>query len=89
MLGSRKPLPLGQILDDPGGCGFDMCFGGHHANIPTWKSGCVVSVYSCPGSKNGNASHTVRETTRFCDQPLLLSPPYFPGTGNKLLPRVQ
>jgi len=46
-----------------------MRFGGHRANIPKWKSGCVVCLYSCPGSKVGNARYTVRdwvkETTRF------------------------
>lgn len=46
-----------------------MKFGGHQANIPEWKSGCVVCLYSCPGSKVGNARYTVRdfvdEATRF------------------------
>ncbi|HEV2856217.1 MAG TPA: YdjY domain-containing protein [Thermoanaerobaculia bacterium] len=62
-------LRLDQILEDPGGRGFDMRFGGHRANIPKWKSGCVVCLYSCPGSKIGNARYTVRDyvegTTRF------------------------
>jgi hypothetical protein len=67
--GRPEPLTLGQILEDPGGRGFDMRFGGHRANIPKWKSGCVVCLYSCPGSKVGNARYTVRDwvkgTTRF------------------------
>jgi len=62
-------VTLDQILEDPGGRGFDMRFGGHRANIPKWKSGCIVCLYSCPGSKVGNARYTVRdwekETTRF------------------------
>jgi hypothetical protein len=62
-------LTLDQILDDPGGKGFDMRFGGHRANIPKWKSGCIVCLYSCPGSKVGNARYTVRDweqgTTKF------------------------
>jgi len=62
-------VPLDQILEDPGGRGFDMRFGGHRANIPRWKSGCIVCLYSCPGSKVGNARYTVRDwvkgTTRF------------------------
>jgi hypothetical protein len=65
----KKPLTLAEILEDPGGRGFDMRFGGHRANIPKWKSGCVVCLYSCPGSKVGNARYTVRDymkgTTRF------------------------
>jgi hypothetical protein len=67
--GRAAPLTLAQILEDPGGRGFDMRFGGHRANIPRWKSGCVVCLYSCPGSKIGNARYTVRDyvegTTRF------------------------
>ena len=46
-----------------------MRFGGHRANVPEWHSGCVVCLYSCPGSKVGNATYTVRDwvegTTRF------------------------
>ncbi len=67
--GRPAPLTLDQILEDPGGRGFDMRFGGHRANIPKWKSGCIVCLYSCPGSKVGNARYTVRDwvkgTTRF------------------------
>jgi hypothetical protein len=67
--GRPAPLTLDQILEDPGGRGFDMRFGGHRANIPKWKSGCIVCLYSCPGSKVGNARYTVRDwekgATRF------------------------
>ncbi|MEA2603606.1 MAG: hypothetical protein QOF89_4598 [Acidobacteriota bacterium] len=69
-------LTLGQILQDPGGRGFDMRFGGHRANIPKWKSGCIVCLYSCPGSKVGNARYTVRdwvnERTKFRVKPGVL-----------------
>lgn len=45
-------------------------------NIPRWKSGCVVCLYSCPGSKVGNARYTVRDyekgTTRFRVRPGVL-----------------
>jgi hypothetical protein len=54
-------LQLDDFLLDPGGRGFDMRFGGHRDNIPEWRSGCVVCLYSCPGSKVGNASYTVRD----------------------------
>jgi hypothetical protein len=74
--GRAKPLTLPEILEDPGGRGFDMRFGGHRANIPKWKSGCVVCLYSCPGSKIGNARYTVRdyekEATRFRVKPGVL-----------------
>ena len=76
MPGRKEALRLDQILEDPGGRGFDMRFGGHRANIPKWKSGCVVCLYSCPGSKIGNARYTVRdyekETTRFRVRPGVL-----------------
>jgi len=62
-------LRLDQIVDDAMGAGFEMRFGGHRANIPAWRSGCVVCLYSCPGGKIGNARYTVRDfakqTTRF------------------------
>ncbi len=74
--GSRKLLTLDQILLDPGKRGFEMRFGGHRANIPHWHSGCIVCLYSCPGSKIGNARYTVRdyvgETTRFRVRPGVL-----------------
>lgn len=76
--GYRVPLTLEQILEDPGGRGFDMRLGGHRENIPKWKSGCIVCLYSCPGSKIGNARYTVRdyekETTRFRVRPGVLPP---------------
>ncbi len=74
--GRSEPLTMDDILEDPGGKGFDMRFGGHRDNIPEWKSGCVVCLYSCPGSKVGNASYTVRDfvngTTRFRLRPGVL-----------------
>lgn len=74
--GRKAPLTLEEILEDPGKRGFDMRFGGHRENIPKWKSGCVVCLYSCPGSKVGNARYTVRdyekEATRFRVKPGVL-----------------
>ncbi len=76
--GRQRPLTLEDILLDPGGRGFDMRFGGHRANIAEWLSGCVVCLYSCPGSKVGNAAYTVRdhvdEATRFSVRPNVLPP---------------
>ena len=62
--GRAEPLALSDILDDPGAKGFLMRFGGHRKNIPSWRSGCVVCLYSCPGSKVGNAAYTLRDWTR-------------------------
>jgi hypothetical protein len=76
--GRKKPLGLAEVLEDPGRRGFAMRFGGHRANVPEWHSGCVVCLYSCPGSKVGNAAYTVREwvegATRFRVRPGVLPP---------------
>ena len=61
VLADGTVLALTDLLTDAGGRGFDMRFGGHRENIPEWHSGCVVCLYSCPGSKVGNASYTVRD----------------------------
>lgn len=74
--GNESALELDDFLVDPAGRGFDMRFGGHRENIPAWHSGCVVCLYSCPGSKVGNAAYTVRDfaagTTHFGVQPGVL-----------------
>ena len=86
--GSTEPLALGDILDDSGGRGFEMRFGGHRDNIPEWHSGCVVCLYSCPGSKVGNASYTVRDfvlgTTHFS-----LRPDTLPTDGTEVIIRLR
>ncbi|HXU29535.1 MAG TPA: YdjY domain-containing protein [Thermoanaerobaculia bacterium] len=67
--GAKKPLGIGDLLTDPGGRGFDMRFGGHEGNIHLSHSGCLICLYSCPGSKIGNRAYTVRDyakkTTEF------------------------
>jgi len=78
-LPSRADLvPLASVLEDSAGRGLDMRFGGNAANIPKWKSGCIVCLYSCPGSKVGNARYTVRDytkgVTRFRPKPGALPP---------------
>ena len=86
--GREEPLTLDDILIDPGGRGFDMRFGGHRDNIPEWLSGCVVCLYSCPGSKIGNAAYTVRdhveETTHFGVRPGVL-----PENGTEVTVRIE
>ena len=88
--GRAAPLTLPEILDDPGGRGFAMRFGGHRANIPAWHSGCVVCLYSCPGSKVGNAAYTVHDwvdgATRFRVKDGVLPPD---GTTVTIVLRLQ
>ncbi len=59
--GLPEPKPLAELLDDPGGRGLDLRFGGNRDLIHHWHSGCLVCLYSCPGSKVGNAAYTVRD----------------------------
>ena len=67
--GQAGLVPLSSVLEDPGGRGVAMRFGGNRANSRKWMSGCIACLYSCPGSKVGNAKYTVRDyvedTTRF------------------------
>ena len=61
--------PLASFLLDEMERPLDIRFGGHRALIPEWRSGCVLCLYSCPGSKVGNRSYSVRDyvdqTTQF------------------------
>jgi hypothetical protein len=61
VLADGTVLTVEDILRDADGRGVEMRFGGHRANIPAWHSGCIACLYSCPGSKVGNATYTVRE----------------------------
>ncbi|MEP6994418.1 MAG: YdjY domain-containing protein [Acidobacteriota bacterium] len=67
--GRPQLLALESLLVDSAGRGLEMRLGGNRANIPIWQSGCVVCLYSCPGSKVGNARYTERDyakdVTRF------------------------
>jgi hypothetical protein len=76
--GRRDLVPLAAVLQDPAGRGLDLRYGGNERNIPKWESGCIVCLYSCPGSKVGNARYTVRDyargTTRFRSRPGMLPP---------------
>ena len=81
-------LRLDQVVHDPMGVGFDLRLGGHRANIPACKSGCVISLSSCPGGKIGNARYTVRDftkgTTRFAVKPDVL-----PDDGERVTIRIR
>ena len=88
--GRRDLVALASVLEETppkrGGAkegdgarrGLEMRFGGNEVNIPKWKSGCIVCLYSCPGSKVGNAKYTVRDyardVTRFRVRPGVLPP---------------
>ncbi|MEP6471870.1 MAG: YdjY domain-containing protein [Acidobacteriota bacterium] len=62
--GKAVPVPLADVLEDRGARGLDLRLAGNRANIPKWRSGCVVCLYSCPGGKIGNTRYTVRDWSR-------------------------
>ncbi len=86
--GRERPLELHEILDDFGGSGFDMRFGGHRGNISEWRSGCVVCLYSCPGSKVGNAQYTVRDYVRG-KTPFRIREGILPKNGSQVTIRLE
>lgn len=57
--GRRRPVE--DLLVDVDGRGFVWVLAGNRALIPKWKSGCVVCLQSCPGSKVANARATMRD----------------------------
>jgi hypothetical protein len=76
--GRAELVPLADLIQDSAGRGLDLRFSGNAANIPRWKSGCIVCLYSCPGGKVGNARYTDRDyakdVTRFSMRPGALPP---------------
>jgi hypothetical protein len=81
--GRAALLPLSAVLNDPGGKGLEMRFAGNEANIPVWKSGCIVCLYSCPGSKVGNARYTERDYAKGSTA-FSLRPGVLPAPGTKI-----
>jgi hypothetical protein len=58
---AKQEISVSELLDDSDGKGFDFRFGGNLEHQHHWHSGCVVCLYSCPGSKVGNAAYTIRD----------------------------
>lgn len=59
-----EPLEMKHLLSDTGSKGLDFRLAGNETNIKTWKSGCGICLYSCPGGKIANATYTVRDYVR-------------------------
>lgn len=57
--GERRPLT--DLLVDVDERGFQWRLAGNRKLIPVWRSGCVVCLQSCPGSKIANARATMRD----------------------------
>jgi hypothetical protein len=62
-------LAVRDLLVDVDRRGFDWRLAGNRGLIARWRSGCVVCLQSCPGSKIANAKATMRhlhqERSRF------------------------
>jgi hypothetical protein len=50
-----------EVLADLKGNAYDFRFAGNRTFIPAWKSGCVVCLQSCPGSKISNRTYSIRD----------------------------
>ena len=62
--GWRRPRDLDSLLEDPGGRGVSLRFGGNEENNHHWDSGCIVCLFSCPGGVVSNAHYTIRDHVR-------------------------
>lgn len=55
-----RRLALRRLVVDLDKRGFDWRLAGNRSLIKRWRSGCVVCLQSCPGSKIANAKATMR-----------------------------
>lgn len=62
--GASSPQPLIRLLEDPGGRGIDMRFGGNESHEGDWHSGCILCLFSCPGGVISNAAYSIRDHQR-------------------------
>ncbi|MEZ6184664.1 MAG: YdjY domain-containing protein [Planctomycetota bacterium] len=56
-----RELPIAALLEDLDGKGTEWVLAGNRALIDVWRSGCVVCLQSCPGSKVANRAATIRD----------------------------
>ena len=54
-------VPIEKLLVDRDRRGFEWRLAGNRDLIKRWRSGCVVCLQSCPGSKIANAKATMRQ----------------------------
>ncbi len=59
----REPVPLSSVIRQRGSPlpELDFRYGGHEKWQPTFKSGCIVCLYSCPGGAVSSRSRTIRD----------------------------
>jgi hypothetical protein len=58
-----RRVPLSDLVHQKGSQRpeLDFRYGGNEAHRPTFESGCIVCLYSCPGGAIGNRSRTIRD----------------------------
>jgi hypothetical protein len=73
----REPVELAALLEDSGGKGLELRFGGNEEHDEHWDSGCILCLFSCPGGVISNAAYTIRDHQRSKTQflPSRLMPP--------------
>lgn len=59
--GASRPYALGELLGDTGGQGVTMRFAGNEEHDDTWRSGCILCLFSCPGGVVSNAAYSIRD----------------------------
>ncbi len=62
--GWEEPRELSSLLEDPGGRGLSLRFGGNEEQNHHWDSGCIVCLFSCPGGVVSNANYSIRDHVR-------------------------
>ncbi len=62
--GAPRDYSLSELLQDPGGEGITMRFGGNEEHDHEWDSGCIMCLFSCPGGVISNASYSIRDHQR-------------------------
>ncbi len=62
--GADRAYGLDELLEDPGGEGIEMRFGGNEEHDHEWNSGCILCLFSCPGGVVSNAAYSIRDHQR-------------------------
>ena len=62
--GAEGSYDLHELLQDSGGEGIEMRFGGNEEHDHHWASGCILCLFSCPGGVISNAAYSIRDHQR-------------------------
>jgi hypothetical protein len=62
--GADRAYRLEELLEDGGGRGVEIRFGGNEEHDEHWDSGCILCLYSCPGGVLSNALYSIRDHRR-------------------------